>query len=700
MFLVGWLSWPRLIEIGYWQENKKFVELSGFQLLNVEDSFNKLLVDTQTLKQKGLGAGFAIANKDNKNPMDYYGSDKGSLVDDKNSIVISEDIRRKHSMYVGSSGRGKTQKLTYDIMQIYKRIRIDKEECRLFILDTPKQDYSQLMEPADILNASPQYKYSSKWLPAIDIDDESTAEVFIDRVDSAKLTNGNQQDQWSIAAKNLIVGFLVFLQKLTPEQWNLSQLAYFLTRGNLDDIRSTLLTNAYPKGSGTFNTAGNTFAGVLMNTQNFINSFTTIANWNDDYQNKQILFGGHSRVFKNPDFIDWAKNEVCYAVEKLNILTPAEIQNIKIEEGSNNPFTYGNSNLRYFGSVFFKYVEALTEKNHEWKWVDLKEYIIQNKVDYYNECLIAKDRYSEVVALRIDSRAEYWDEMEDTIINKGFSIRNWILKQPMDNTVITPGKRVDKRVKKVFVLAPDEAKMTVGYCAGLLGLADMTILSGAVPNNMGNEDYIYIDELPTFGDLSHFLGNGLALYRSKGYSLSIALQDISQLVKIYQSNFTNFLQSNMGSVYFIGVGSGESASDWVKYYGECEYDIYNPNLKKVDNGYCRREKKEAVRQSTITGMGITEDKNYIQFLLTIAGNNKYVYTLEIPVIKNYSGKADFQDMVKKSLTANDFLRRKSVCQKEKTSQEFFSGVKTQPKITHTNHSADGIILDGWSEDMK
>lgn len=672
-FAVAWFIWPVALRIEKWQTNKHFVEKSGYKLLDVEESFKRLIPETLKLKANKLNAGFAIANQNDLNPMDFFKKDKKGehLIDDDKSVALAEDIRRKHAMYVGSTGRGKTQKLTYDIMQTYKRIRVDKDKCRMFILDTPKQDFTGLMEPKDVLNASPQYKYSSKWLPAIDINDELSAEVFIDRVESAKLKGGNSQDQWTIASKNLVVGFLVFLQKLCPEQWNLSQLAYFLTRGNLDDIRTNLLTNAYPKGSGTFNTAGNTFAGVLMNTQNFINCFTTIAEWNDDFQNKQMLFGGHSRVFKNPQFIEWAENEICYAIEKMKILTPSEIQNYRLEEGGVNPFYYGNENLKHFGSVFFKYIKKLTDEKPDWNWEDLKKYIIKNKAQYYNECIISKDRYSEVVALRLDSRAEYWDEIENTIINKGFSIKNWITKNPMDASVLSSGVR-NVSDKKVFVMAPDEAKLTTGYCAGLLGLADMSILSNAVPNNSDNEDYIYIDELPAFGDIENFLNNGLALYRSKGFSVNIALQDISQLVTIYQSNFKNFIQSNMGAVYFIGVGPGESSDAWIKYYDRCEYDIFNPNLKKTDNGYCRRESKDAVLKSTLLDMGTTKDLTHIKYLLTIAGDSDYVYTLQIPIIKNYSGSAEFQELIKKSLTKNDYLRKVQVCPKEKTALEFYS----------------------------
>lgn len=145
-------------------------------------------------------------------------------------------------------------------------------------------------------------------------------------------------------------------------------------------------------------------------------------------------------------------------------------------------------------------------------------------------------------------RWKEWDRFEGT---KRVSFGDWIRDENPD--------------KKYFVFkqSADFPEVTTPLINAALSYMTSVVLGGTYMDDkdMGivRKFYVMLDEFQTLGNIEKDIKRWLELFASRGISIWLACQDLSQLVSIYKKEFVDFLLGNTGNLFVFGSNQGETS---------------------------------------------------------------------------------------------------------------------------------------------
>jgi hypothetical protein len=555
-------------------------------------------------------------------------SDKGFQPNKKDTydakakvIRMPDDQRRTHQVFLGGSRRGKGVTLKQQIMQIYYRI-LNGAKDKLMIIDTPKGEYGSLFKAKYTVQFAPDEKHSVEYWIARDLEYDADFKSFW----AGRIPTNEKEPYWSDSARAIGVAIMVFLRNQCGEDWNFSHFAYWR-----DQSQKTLIEIArehYPDALKTLEAPENT-VGTHMSTLS-VNSADAIELakiWNG-YQHKSEIHQMSVALLKKAFWLNWFIN-TAYPLTKI----VGEDEEQKIEDIPENYFTH------YMTTGLIKHLNG----KGTWTWTDLKVLVSQPiseqiavakaYVDEANHKYFAEPNaavYAKFIK-PIITKAELWDRYE---AKPKFSLKEWVLDENPKNKIllIKPSGRFKDQTTALI-------RGMLFYMAGLIN-------DKYFPEDKSKKCphirrfHIVCDEFQALGNLKEFIGPGMEMFASKGVTIYLACQDLSQLKEIYGDNFLKFLQSNTGNVWLMGVNMGESAEMISSQLGKKtilkrhESTTYQDNGKSTSVNFQEHE-GVVMTPDEINELGtkIEPHRKYVRYLY-IPGNMSNAYILEAE-ISNY-----------------------------------------------------------------
>lgn len=496
----------------------------------------------------------------------------------RNYIVFPEDYRRTHSIIIGGTGRGKTISTNFlYTTQIYKRIRKGLKD-KLIIIDTPKGDYIKQFKQKDVNMIAPHLAGGVSWDIAVDLNNDLIAEAFW----KGKIPSSEADPIWPNAAIAIGTACTKFLQKTVPKKWNYGLLSYLFSK-NIDFLKR-VVTLYYPEGLQIVSAAEETVSSVLFNLSTYTKDITSLARIYDGYDSKIKIRQATSAALKNKQFIDIIFQDM-------------------MEDNTSNELAASRFTAAILLAAASHY---LTETKPNWIWKDFAEFvkkdvntqlslvdkqleklpkIVEHGGDDFRGIIdqgIFIDGWKEICALVL-AHAEEWDEMEN---GEKLSIREWINDENTE--------------KRVLSINPSETypTLTHGLVRGILLFMNAVILD--MRDSKERKYHIIIDELPSFGNIGEFIKPALALYRSKGVGVILAFQDLAQLVEIYKQEFVDFLTSNVGNIFILGVNDGFTAKKISELVGERSFNKVHRSISFQKDGQSASEDIQEHKEQVIT----------------------------------------------------------------------------------------------------
>lgn len=591
----------------------------GKELLEDKKAYFHLKKEFNQLIQKDLDDSGLIIQKDDQN----FDPTEGKYLLNKdpkkrNYIVFPEDFRRTHTIIIGGTGRGKT--ITTNFLyttQIYKRIRKGLKD-KLIIIDTPKGDYTKQFKPEHVYKIAPQEKGGVAWAIAVDLYNDLIAEAFW----KGKIPSSDSDPVWPNAAIAIGTACTKFLQKTVPEKWNYGLLSYLFSK----DINflKRIVSSYYPEGLQIVSAAEETIASVLFNLSTYTKDITSLARIYDGFDEKLPIKQATSEALKNKQFV-----------------------NLIFQDMMEDNTSYDIAATRYTTAILFgATAHYLTATKPDWKWKDYAEFIKKDiktqlsLVTKYIKLLpsiadAGGQEYKDIVdqGLFVDSWKEicsliirYADEWDDMENGEKLSIRGWINDEHTE--------------KRILSIKPSETypTLTQGLIRGILLFMNAVILD--MKDSKERKYHIIIDELPSFGNIGEFIKPALALYRSKGVGVILAFQDLAQLVEIYKQEFVDFLTSNVGNIFILGVNDGFTAKKISELVGERSFNKVHRSISFQKDGQSSSEDIQEHKEQVITADEINMLGAKLGFvnLLYIPAKIKAAYILKTKIC-NYPERA-------------------------------------------------------------
>lgn len=574
--------------------------VKGKILLKAKEAYNDLKKEFDFLSNNGRGARLVVATEKPFNPeTDYIDNLKPGTY-----IELPEKLRRSHSMYVASTGRGKTQLIMYrEVQQVHRKIAAG-EVCKMMICDTPKSDYSRVFADKNVYRIAPHEEGSIAWNIAEDLTDGLLAAAFW----KGKIPVNDSDPIWGNAAITVGTGCTRFLQVVAPKAWNYGMLAHLLTKNG--EFLEPILSEHYPEAKQILGAAGETISSVMFNLGSYTADFISLARIYDGFEIKKPIFQATAKALKHRQYVEYVYKDMF----------------------NNNKPEPGKEPQHLTKCIMFKGVCLyLNSNNPNWTWVNFAEFVQQHKyvqVNLVSPYLRQEDEAKLVNGLfheelwkdlskLIVEHAKAWDELETV---KKLSIRDWLVS--------------NNPARKILLLKPSETypTLTEGLIKGILYYANSVILGG-LKDDKKRRFHIIIDELQSYGNIEPFLGPALALYRSRGVSITLAFQDLSQLVKIYGQEFVDFINSNIGNINILGVNDGFTANKFTELLGEKKitklHKTKTPEGKNSEN--LQEHEEKVVYANEWNLLGANEALMKITYINLIGGLNP-AYTLEAPIL--------------------------------------------------------------------
>lgn len=533
-------------------------------------------------------------------------------------IQLPENFRRTHSIYIGGTGRGKTNTImTMVVAPIYQYIRFgwfwkglkrakgifsklmtsseevqnDAEMYKLFIIDTPKGDYVNYFYAKHRILVSPETKGASCWDIANDLNHRLKAQAYWEGV----IPSNDKDPIWPTSARMAATATTASLINLAPGCWNYGMQAYQLMRP-AEQLKK-LVEEHYPEGNQILNAAEQTLSSVMFNIGAYTSSFVELARIYDGFDIKKSICQATAKALKFPAYLDAVSQDL---------------------------FLYGNDPtmpemVRGCMGLMFKGVTRYMNKEQpDWNWKDYAEFLKKNPLPTHlmkatpflsgEELKVLSTDFLggwQKLCSQIVTYAEKWDKIEAA---KKFSLREWLTNENPE--------------KRILVLKPSETfpTLTEGLIRGMLFYANSVIL-GELKNSNTRRLQILIDELQSNGNIDPFLGPALELYRSKGCGLALAFQDLSQLEKLYGEDFVRFLTANVANIFLMGVNQGTTAEKLSEMVGKM--DILKMHTSQSEGGSSRNWQEHSAPVITAdeinTKLGFKN--GYISFLYLANGLN-------------------------------------------------------------------------------
>ncbi|WP_301101502.1 type IV secretion system DNA-binding domain-containing protein [Propionivibrio sp.] len=594
----GWVFWKSLKPVGGVRHVK------GKELLEGKIAYQSLKREFNFLCRHGHGSRLVMAADsgfDPTNPLHFTPQHLKS----GRFIEKPEALRRSHTLYIGGTGRGKTQLIYFlEVAQVYQHIR-NGDRVKLLIADTPKSDYCKYFHSSHIVKIAPHEHGGVCWDIATDLRNPLVAHAFW----KGKIPLDDKDSIWPLAAISVCTGATKVLQVLAPKVWNYGMLAYLL--GKSGEELSGIVGEHYPEAKQVLNSARETLTSVMFNLGTHTADIIQLGRIYDCYDSKVAIHQASSQALKSPAYLNFISVQMGY-----------------------DPMNTENETAKMKKAVHFKGVcRFLNQTQPDWQWKDFSRFIKQpideQKVRIF-QCLTGNEKGFLMKSGFMDdwkslcaTVVQYADEWDQAEARKKFSIRSWI--------------KHENPKRKVLILKPSESfpSLTEGLIKGILYFANSVIL-GDLADSRSRRFHILIDEFQSYGNIEPFTAPALSLYRSRGVSLSLAMQDLAQLVKIYGQEFVDFMTSNTGSLYVLGIQDGFSANKFSELLGEKTIAKLHRSVSHSDGGKStsideQHHQEKVMGANEFNLLGANEATRTITYLALFAKQNP-AYILTAPIL--------------------------------------------------------------------
>lgn len=201
----------------------------------------------------------------------------------------------------------------------------------------------------------------------------------------------------------------------------------------------------------------------------------------------------------------------------------------------------------------------------------------------------------------------------------GFSIRKW-LELPNCNPIILQRDGQFPQLSKAWI-------------SGIIGLLASYAGSPAMRENPSTRTWLFLDEFPQLERMDHF-STLLDVGRSKGISVVLGAQDLSQIRKTYGPDQANAWIGMIGTHIITRMNLGESAEVTSRLLGKQTVEIERKsetwtNGKRSVTKAIVREERDVLTPSELSDhLGVT--KHGVRALMV--GPGQHVYDVDIPFL--------------------------------------------------------------------
>lgn len=201
----------------------------------------------------------------------------------------------------------------------------------------------------------------------------------------------------------------------------------------------------------------------------------------------------------------------------------------------------------------------------------------------------------------------------------GFSIRKW-LELPNCNPIILQRDGQFPQLSKAWI-------------SGLISLLASYAGSPTMRENPNSRTWLFLDEFPQLERMDHF-STLLDVGRSKGISVVLGAQDLSQIRKTYGPDQANAWIGMIGTHIITRMNLGESAEVTSRLLGkqtvevERKSETWTSGKRSVTKAIAREERDVITPSELSDHLGVT--KHGIRALLV--GPGQHVYDVDIPFL--------------------------------------------------------------------
>ncbi|WP_175912327.1 type IV secretion system DNA-binding domain-containing protein [Burkholderia metallica] len=184
-------------------------------------------------------------------------------------------------------------------------------------------------------------------------------------------------------------------------------------------------------------------------------------------------------------------------------------------------------------------------------WEDVILDVVANNLSSHELASITNTNDHQTLITKLAPIFTWYDTWDKFETQPRFSFRDWIYDENPE--------------KKIFVLktSGQYSTLTNPLVRGMLfyakGIIDDDAFLDDKDAGFVRQFYILMDEFQALGNISDFIYPALERFASKGVSVMLAVQALSQLIKIqgYGQEFVDFLLGNTGNIFFIGSNMGK-----------------------------------------------------------------------------------------------------------------------------------------------
>ena len=593
----SWVFWKSLKPVGGVRHIK------GKELLQGKAAYISLKREFNFLSRNGKGSGLVIASDKGFDPTkpQHYTSQHlkpGSFIEKP------ESLRRSHSLYIGGTGRGKTQLIYFEIAQVYQRIR-NGEAIKLMIADTPKGDYNAYFHASHVHKVAPQDEGGVCWAIAEDLRNPLVANAFW----RGKIPVEDKNPIWSLAAVSVCTGAPKVLQVLAPRAWNYGMLAHLL--GKSGGELAIIIGEHYPEARQVLNSAGETLASVMFNLGTYAADIIQLGRIYDCYDTKIPIRQATAKALQSSAYLNYI-----------------------VKDMSTDLLDTHNETIRQKKATYFKGVCLYLNKvKTGWCWKDFAHFVKQ-PIDEQNEMIFPFINGNEKASLMKPAFMDGWKNLCAAVV---LHAREWDLAEGTKRLSIRSWIMDENPKRKVLILKPSESfpTLTEGLIKGILYFAN-TVILGDLTDNRTRRFHILIDEFQSYGNIEAFTAPALSLYRSRGISISLAMQDLAQIVKVSGQEFVDFITSNTGSIFILGVNDGFTANKFSDLLGEKTIAKLHRSVSHSDGGKStstdeQHHQEKVMGANEFNLLGANEATMTITYLALFAKQNP-AYILTAPIL--------------------------------------------------------------------
>jgi len=212
--------------------------------------------------------------------------------------------------------------------------------------------------------------------------------------------------------------------------------------------------------------------------------------------------------------------------------------------------------------------------------------------------------------------AEAWPKSAGA---SGFSIRKWL----------------DLPFCKPIILQRDGKfpQLSKAWMSGVIGLLASYAGSPAMRENPHNRTWLFLDEFPQLERLDHF-STLLDVGRSKGISVVLGAQDISQIRKTYGPDQANAWIGMIGTHIITRMNLGESAEITSRLLGRQTVEVERKSETWVNGSRSVTRSKAREERDVLTPSELSDHLGVIKggIRALMVGPGQHVYDIEIPFL--------------------------------------------------------------------